>query len=341
MGQYPWGFTGVTPNASDNLPDTGSYDGQRPRLHRRRRAARRAGAPLRGAGRHLAEAGLGRDRPRSSGDRSPVTGAPARSRARRPTPSRRQCDDGPFGKGTGGELTYTLSLPAGGSQDRVAGASPAPTRARRTWPSAGADQAAAEPRPRRWPPRSPPASSSRSMTQLSLPGDPLVQNAVDWGKQNIADLTLSAQNLQIRWTNQGKQFPRAARHRAARRPGSAPATPTTRGSSAPTRSTPRSPRSSVGQFAAIEDHLRTLREISDILNNRSGVVAHEVGVRRLDLVRPRLPADQSRRHHRLRLQHRRDGQVPQHRRADLAVDRATTPSVTRCTTSRCATCATS
>ena len=23
MGQYPWGFTGVTPNASDNLPDTG------------------------------------------------------------------------------------------------------------------------------------------------------------------------------------------------------------------------------------------------------------------------------------------------------------------------------
>ena len=28
MGQYPWGFTGVTPNASDNIPDKGSYDGQ-------------------------------------------------------------------------------------------------------------------------------------------------------------------------------------------------------------------------------------------------------------------------------------------------------------------------
>ena len=27
MGQYPWGFTGVTPNASDNLPDRGRYDG--------------------------------------------------------------------------------------------------------------------------------------------------------------------------------------------------------------------------------------------------------------------------------------------------------------------------
>ena len=28
MGQYPWGFTGVTPNASDNIPDKGSFDGQ-------------------------------------------------------------------------------------------------------------------------------------------------------------------------------------------------------------------------------------------------------------------------------------------------------------------------
>ena len=45
------------------------------------------------------------------------------------------------------------------------------------------------------------------MTRLSLPGDPLVQNAIDWGKQNLADLTQSAENLQVRWTDQGKQFP--------------------------------------------------------------------------------------------------------------------------------------
>ena len=44
------------------------------------------------------------------------------------------------------------------------------------------------------------------------------------------------------------------------------------------------------------------------------------GVGRLDLVRPRLAAREPGRHHRVRLQHRRDGQVPQHRRADLAVD---------------------
>src|SRR6476619_1560689 len=27
MGQYPWGFGGVVPNASENLPDKGSYNG--------------------------------------------------------------------------------------------------------------------------------------------------------------------------------------------------------------------------------------------------------------------------------------------------------------------------
>src|SRR4030095_11122662 len=28
LGAYPWGFSGVTPNASDNLADTASFDGQ-------------------------------------------------------------------------------------------------------------------------------------------------------------------------------------------------------------------------------------------------------------------------------------------------------------------------
>ena len=45
------------------------------------------------------------------------------------------------------------------------------------------------------------------MTRLSLPGDPLVENSIEWGKQNIADLTLQARDLEIRWTDQGKQFP--------------------------------------------------------------------------------------------------------------------------------------
>ena len=147
-----------------------------------------------------------------------------------------------------------------------------------------------------------------------------MQNAIDWGKQNLADLTLSAQNLQIRWTNQGKQFPAplGTVPKAAWIGAGFPDYPWIFGTDAEYTAFAAV---SVGQFEAIEDHLRTLREISDILNNRSGVVAHEVGVRRLDLVRARLATDQPRRHDHLRLQHRRDGQVPQRRRAGLAVDR--------------------
>jgi hypothetical protein len=29
---------------------------------------------------------------------------------------------------------------------------------------------------------------------MSLPGDPLVEKSIEWGKQNIADLTLEARN---------------------------------------------------------------------------------------------------------------------------------------------------
>ena len=31
----------------------------------------------------------------------------------------------------------------------------------------------------------------------------------------------------------------------------------------------------LGQFETAEDHLRTLRDISDVLNDRSGIVVHE------------------------------------------------------------------
>src|SRR6266545_7138823 len=114
MGQYPWGFGGVTPNASDNLPDKGSYDGQNLRFT--------DDGALPGAPEHHYAALVGTAlKPDSGtigdqfwgpqpGHRCTGTepGAPAD-----PKPS--QCDDGPFGRGTGGELTYTLSLPAGGS----------------------------------------------------------------------------------------------------------------------------------------------------------------------------------------------------------------------------------
>ena len=191
-----------------------------------------------------------------------------------PKPS--ACDDGPFGKGTGGELTYTLSLPANGSKTVWLGV-------------AGSDQGGANkdlgPAQQELTKllQNPSAALAAKMasreqlaqkTQLSLPGDPLVQNAVDWGKQNIADLTLSAQNLQIRWTNQGKQFPAplGTVPEATWIGAGYPDYPWIFGTDGEYTAFASV---AVGQFAAIEDHLRTLRDISDILNNRSGVVVHE------------------------------------------------------------------
>ena len=270
MGQYPWGFTGVTPNASDNIPDQGNYNGQDLLFT--------DDGALPGAPEHHYAAMVGTSlKPDSGviGDQfwgpqpghrctGAETGAPAD-----PKPS--ACDDGPFGRGTGGELTYTLSLPASGSQTvwlAVAGSDNGATAAQHELSQVLQDpagQLAAKV-----------ASRERlaQQTKLSLPGDPVVQDAIDWGKQNLADLTQSAENLQIRWTNQGKQFPAPSGTvpKATWIGAGFPDYPWIFGTDAEYTAFAAV---SVGQFEAVEGHLRALRDISDILNNRSGVVAHE------------------------------------------------------------------
>ncbi|HEY7048749.1 MAG TPA: hypothetical protein VH373_16125 [Jatrophihabitantaceae bacterium] len=270
MGQYPWGFTGVTPNASDNLPDKGSFDGQN--------LAFTDDGALPGAPVHHYAALVGTSAKPDSGTigeqfwgpqpghrcTGTEPGAPAD-----PKPS--ACDDGPFGNGTGGELTYTVSLPAHGTKTvwlAVAGSDTGMNSARQELGKVLKDPA------RQLAAKAASRAEIAGQTQLSLPGDPLVQQAVDWGKQNLADLTLSAQNLQVRWTNQGKQFPAPlGTVRNATWIGAGyPDYPWIFGTDAEYTAFAAV---SVGQFDAIEDHMRTLRDISDILNNRSGVVVHE------------------------------------------------------------------
>jgi hypothetical protein len=270
MGQYPWGFTGVTPNASDNLPDSGSYDG--------RSLVFTDNGALPGAPVHHYAALVGTSLKPDSGSighqfwgpqpghvcTGTESGAPAD-----PKPS--ACDDGPFGKGTGGELTYSVALPAHGS--------------RTVWLAvAGSDNGLSDARHQLHEVLEEPAEAlekkidSRQrlagQTQLSLPGDPQLQAAVDWGKQNLADLTLSARNLQIRWTNQGKQFP-APLGTVSKATWIGAGYPDYPWIFATDAEYTAFAAVAVGQFSAIENHLRALRDVSDILNNRSGVVAHE------------------------------------------------------------------
>jgi len=271
MGQYPWGFTGVTPNASDNLPDAGSYDGHN--------LVFTDNGALPGAPTHSYAALVGTSLKPDSGTighqfwgpqpghvcTGTEPGAPAD-----PKPS--ACDDGPFGRGTGGRLTYSVRLPAHGS--------------RTVWLAvAGSDSGLSDARHQlhevlEHPDRDLAAKIAyrkklASHTQLSLPGNQQLASAVDWGKQNLADLTLSARNLQIRWTNQGKQFPAPSGTlaKATWIGAGYPDYPWIFGTDAEYTAFAAV---AVGQFEAIEDHLRALRDVSDILNNRSGVVAHEV-----------------------------------------------------------------
>jgi hypothetical protein len=266
MGAYPWGFTGVTPNASDNIPDQGAFtgdalqftdDGALPGapVHHYAALVGASQAPTGG------ETGAGHTGPQ------PGTACAANDGASLPS----ACDDGPFGHGTGGQLRYSVTVPANGTKTlwvAVAGSDNGLTEAKSELQSALkdpagelADKIAARDK-----------LSRRS--QVDLPGDRLLQHAIDWGKQNLADLTQTANDLQIRWTNQGKQFPsplgtvKHVRFFGAGFP-DYPWLFATDGEYT------NFAAMALGQFETAEDHLRALRDVSDILNDRSGIVVHE------------------------------------------------------------------
>ena len=217
------------------------------------------------------------------------------------------CDEGPFGKGTGGQLRYELEVPAGGERTlwiAVAGSDKGAAGARSQLTAALADPAAAlaSKRPR--------ASAGRRTRSSRCP-------------------PTSAS--------------RRASTGASRTCSTSPSAPTTSRSATSTRArTIRPPLGTVahvgfigagypdypwmfatdaeytafasvaaGQFEAIKEHAVALRDMSVILNGDSGKVLHEV------------VADGSVYFGNLRArrQHRRDGEVPEPRRADLALDR--------------------
>ncbi len=266
MGAYPWGFDNVAPNARDNLPDTAAYDG-------RRLVFRDQGTlPHPNAEPHDYAALVGSDRRPASG----VTGATHRGdqgdnvcTAQEP-PS--QCDDGPFGRGRGGQLRYELQLPArstetfwigvAGSDDGLGAADRELSAALRNPDRALRRKVAAREDLAGW-------------TQLSLPGDRRLQAGIEWGKQNLADSTQAAEDLEIRHVDEGRAYPPPAgevdhvRFRGAGWP-DYPWIFGTDGEYTAFASV------ALGQFEPTMDHMRALRDVSEIANDRSGKVVHEI-----------------------------------------------------------------
>ena len=274
MSHYPWAWT--KPGADEfNLPDTGSFDAATGAL-----TFRDQGTSHPSAGAHDWAAMVASTRRPASGATGPGhfgpqgeggveicqdDGVPDERKAK-------TCDDGPFGKGTGGELRYSVRVPAGRTRTvwvGVAGSETGPAGARTELGKLLNDpgrqlarKIARRERLARW-------------TQLSLPADPQLAEAIDWGKQNLLDATQSARGLRIRDVDEGKAYPsELGRVPRARWVGAGyPDYPwlfATDGEFTAFANV------SVGQFETIEDHARALRDVSVILNGDSGKVAHEI-----------------------------------------------------------------
>jgi len=269
MTQYPWGFAGTTPNASENAPDTGTFDG--------------AGLVFRDTGQLTGEAGphdytaiVGSNRRPTAGEAGPGHYGPFGEGRRctaeqTPAPMPRDCDDGPFGRGTGGRLEYDVRVPAGRAATlwiAVAGSENSEAEARREFRRLTAE-------PQRLVARKQASRAALGRwTQLDLPGNRLLQESVDWGKQNLGDLTQTAEDLELRWTNQGREWTLEGEVPRVRWVGAGfPDYPWIFGTDAEYTA---HASVTLGQFESIKDHMRALRDVSEILNDGSGVVVHEV-----------------------------------------------------------------
>lgn len=257
MGAYPWGWTTPSAAASNEQDSAAVEDG------RLVFSEQRGWAAVVGAREQPLDAVTG------SGFRGPQE-PPVMCPSDGTVPAR--CDDSAAGKGAGGRLRYRLDIPAHGTKTlwiAVAGSEGGRTpaivdqRAALADPDAAlAEKIAGRERLGAW-------------TQVDLPGDRLLQQGIEWSKQNLADSVQAAEGLKVRWTNEGRQYP------------------------PPTGTVPRVrffgagfpdypwlfatdgeftafAAVAAGQFEPIADHLRALREVSVLVNPTSGKVVHEV-----------------------------------------------------------------
>ena len=265
MPNYPWGWT--TPSAADvNLADTGGYangtlnfreKGTSPGLGAHDYAAV-VGSSARPSAHQLG--------PNHRGPQDPAVVCPAEGEA----PPK--CDDSAFGKGTGGRLSYDVSLQPGRATTvwfTVAGSDRGPAAARAEFARASKN----------------PVGALRSKlderrelaghTKVDLPGDRLLQQSVEWSKQNLADSVQEPHDLKLRDVDEGRAYPEpVGTLDEARFYGAGfPDYPWMFGTDGEYTAFAAV---AAGQFEPIKSHLRGLHEISEIVNEGSGKLVHEI-----------------------------------------------------------------
>ena len=268
MSAYPWGFT--TPDQTTfNLQDQASFNGQQLVF------TENGTPPVANAAPHSWAAIVGATGLTPTSD---ATGTAFRGPQDPPVicpvgsqPDMFRCDDTAYGKGAGGELTYAVSVPAHASRTiwfTVAGSDQGLSDAQAQFGSASADPAA------ELAAKLAARQQVNGQTQVSLPGDPMLAQSVTWSKQDLADLTQQADNLQIRDTEQGTLYPAPlATVPSIRFEGAG--FPDYPWMFATDQEYTMFALLAAGQFATAEDGLRSLAEVSEIANNDSGKVVHE------------------------------------------------------------------
>ncbi|HEY8372630.1 MAG TPA: hypothetical protein VIL00_07800 [Pseudonocardiaceae bacterium] len=266
MTPYPWGWT--TPSQAEfNLPDTGEY-GDGALIFREQGTP-----PVPNAEAHDFAAVVGSNLRPQSHRLGPDFRGPQSNPVICPIEGEQpeRCDDSGYGKGTGGELTYRIKV----------GRKPTTV----WFAVAGSDQGLAEARAEYRRALADPEKLLRAElaehraaaanTVVDLPGDRLLQQSVEWSKQNLVDSVQESRNLRLRITEEGKQYPTPVGELArARWLGAGwPDYPWLFGTDGEYTAFASV---AMGQFDDIKAHLRALKEVSEIVNAGSGKVVHEV-----------------------------------------------------------------
>ena len=271
LSSYPWGET--TPSQlTENLDDTASVRGKHLLFRDQGKPPHPNSefhdwAAAFGTNLSPSETETGED---FRGPQDPAVICPASGPDAPPQPER--CDDTEYGKGAGGQLAYRLRLRAGEVRTvwfGVGGSASGPARARAELAKVLANPDASI--------RALVRSRERlnALSNVSLPDNPLLAQSVAWSKQMLAASEQRVENLRLRWVEAGKRYPppvgtlKSMRWLGAGWP-DYPWLFGTDGEYTAFASV------AAGQFGPIKDHLRALRDVSEIVNEGSGKIVHEV-----------------------------------------------------------------
>lgn len=272
LGSYPWGETNpsqLTENLQDTVEEVATH------LEFRDQGT----PPHENAERHDWAAAVGSDLTPSEdaetgddfrGPQDPAVICPPSGPNAPPQPE--LCDDTEYGNGVGGRLTYSVELRAGEVRTvwfGVGGSADGPDEAQKQLEELLADPAEAL--------ADKVASRTRidRRTVVDLPGNRLFEDSVRWSKQMLAASVQEVENLRLRETNAGKNYPPPIATLAYMRwLGAGWPDYTwlfgTDGEYTAFASV------AAGQFGPIRDHLRALRDVSVEINGDSGKIVHEV-----------------------------------------------------------------